>query len=121
MFTIRDKRDLRLAYTILHGIPDAAPEAMKALKKEIRRYNKHHANSDRRIVHEDGIDGYTALVTLPESVQSEEAAEEWFYSEEERTCAPSAYDCTGQAFTTYHKIVKRGERFFCYHQISFDV
>lgn len=34
---------------------------------------------------------------------------------------PSAYDCTGQAFTSWYKVFVRGGRFWAYHRVSVDV
>ena len=34
---------------------------------------------------------------------------------------PSAYDCTGQAFTSWYKVFVRGGRFWAYHHVSVDV
>ena len=34
---------------------------------------------------------------------------------------PSAYDCTGQAFTSWYKVFARGGRFWAYHRVSVDV
>lgn len=33
----------------------------------------------------------------------------------------TAYDCTGQAFTAWYRIVKMQGRFFAYHDVAYDV
>ena len=123
--TIRDNADLAIAYSMIKLIkehPEAPKynEVINGYKRDIRKYT-HRPLPDRRIIHEDGIDGYTALIELPEEITDLESAEEWFEYNERRECAPSIYDCTGQAFTFWHKIIKRRGRFFCYHHICFDV
>lgn len=125
MFTIRSKSDLSLAYSLLRlymeqGTPVGNAHAIEEAKKEIRKYT-HKPSSTRRIIHDDGIDGYTALIEFPNDLEDEESAEEYFLANEYCECLPSAYDCTGQAFTRWHKLVKRRNRWYCYHCVRFDV
>lgn len=122
MFKIRGRDDLHFAYSLLGLLKKqgARDEQMNEIKKEIRRYYKGDVK-DRRIIHEDGIDGYTVLIRCPENVSDDESAEEWFDYEERRECRPSMYDCTGQPFTIWHRFVERRGGWYCYHRVGFDV
>ena len=52
---------------------------------------------------------------------SQETADEWFQYNEYMECIPSAFDCTGQRFTSWYKLVERNGRWWAYHCISVDV
>ena len=123
MAQVRNMRDLRIAYGILRiagrGSTGEFAEKLAELKQEIRRFNKR--SSDRRIVKDNGIDGFVELVELPEYLKSTEDATEYFEEYEVRHAIPSMYDCTGQAFTSWFKVFKRHNKFFAYHSICFDV
>lgn len=125
---IRNSNDLKVAYEILsickefcseHGKTESIEKKITEQKREIREFHK--KSSDRRIVKDYGIDGYVELVELPEFLQSEQDAEEYFEERETRHAFPSMFDCTGQAFTSWFKVFKRRNRFFAYHSIGFDV
>ena len=63
------------------------------------------------------MDGYIELYELPDVTDPEA-----YFDENERLIAtPSQYDCTGQAFTMWHKIIKRRGRNMVYHRVAFDV
>lgn len=127
MFPIRNKHDLRLAYELLNllsGRPSFNPRPIKA---GIRAYLKSddgrspNFGRERRIVCDDGIDGYLELVELPEAVTDEIDARDYFEACIEIRPLPSAYDCTGQAFTSWYKLFKRRGHYFAYHRVCFDV
>lgn len=123
---VRNNRDLRERWiTLLFmeklratiGISDA-PQAqafIKDLKQSIREYN--HRKTDRRIITGD-YGCVLELVDVPQGVTDIDA---WFDENERRICQPSQYDCTGQAFTEWYKIVKRADGYKVYHLIGFDV
>ena len=90
------------------------------LKREMRAFF-HRPVSERRIVQDDGIDGYTELLPLPEYIETMDEAVSYFEDYEYRHYYPSAYDCTGQAFTSWYKVFVRGGRFWAYHRVSVDV
>lgn len=91
-------------------------------KREIRKiYKKEHEKPERHIVHDNGIDGYIELLQLPEEITTMETADEWFQYNEYMECVPSAFDCTGQKFTNWYKLVNRNGRWWVYHSISVDV
>lgn len=125
MMEIRNKQDLEIAYELL-AIVQKHPAAGKDksqrlidLKREIRRYNKKERTS--WIIHDDGIDGFTALLLFPENVQTYLQARHYFMDYYYCECRPSPYDCTGQAFTWSYKLVNRAGRWYCYHSVGFDV
>ena len=96
-------------------------EDVKDLKQGIRIYFKNQSQELERRVFDADYDGATFLIELPEEIKTEEIAEAWFEANEHRECVPSQYDCTGQEFTAWHKLVKRRGRWRCYHRICFDV
>jgi hypothetical protein len=53
---------------------------------------------------------------------TEEEAEVMFREEEFIPKTYSAYDCTGKAFTAWHKLYQKpnGE-WWCYHRVAFDI
>lgn len=91
-------------------------------KRKIREiYKQENEKPERHIVHDNGIDGYIELLQLPEEITKRETADEWFQYNEYRECVPSAFDCTGQRFTSWYKLVNRNGRWWVYHSISVDV
>lgn len=129
MLTIRCKKELVYAYQHLHimqelckqfGINDKAKAAMDEIKRDIRRYNNQPLE-DGRVIKEYGIDGVLILQPLPARLSSLEAAIEYFEECEYIHSRPSAYDCTGQLFTAWYKVIERGGRFWAYHDIGRDV
>ena len=93
----------------------------KSLKQSIRIYFRNQSRKPERRVFDADYNGAMYLIELPEEIKTEEIAEAWFEANEHRECVPSQYDCTGQAFTAWHKLVKRRGRWWCYHRICFDV
>jgi hypothetical protein len=118
---IRNNRDLKFAYDLLLFAKEMGHEKkFDQLKREIRAYNKRPAD-EARIIKDDGIDGCIVLLPLPERIKHADVAEEYFMETEYRVCRPSAYDCTGQIFTSWFKIFQRHGRFWAYHSLSVDV
>lgn len=94
---------------------------IRKLKQDIRRQLKKGVADGRRIVKDDGIDGYIELITLPGFIKSMESAEEYFENEIRIEPCYSIYDCTGKPFTSWEKIFERNGRFMAYHRVCFDV
>lgn len=91
-------------------------------KRKIRDiYKQENENPERHIVHDNGINGYIELFQLPEEITTRETADEWFQYNEYMEYVPSAFDCTGQRFTSWYKLVERNGRWWAYHCISVDV
>lgn len=137
---IQDSKDLRFKYEILLLLNriknenesvildmDSYNDSVYEIKKEIRDYYKEKEEERKEwLIKDDGIDGGIVLFELPSEINSIkidsfELAEEYFKAYEYRKCRPSMYDCTGQSFTSWYKIIKRNNKFYAYHCISFDV
>ncbi len=128
MERIINKDDLRHAYELIdlfNELAEKRPDSVFAknivikTKRLIREFVKR--TSDRRIVKSYGCDGYVELVKLPNHLKTKEDANKYFDEEERIVCPPSAYDCTGRAFTCWFKIFKRRDNFYAYHSIGYDV
>ena len=81
---IRSENDLKLAYETINSFkemmpmaqkPDAALEYIKELKRDIRGFfRKEKEKLQRRLVKDNGIDGYIVLMQLPLFLNSKEDA-----------------------------------------------
>ena len=132
-WTVNNDRELKQAYEYIrwskelikhHGYslldsPDEFNSYIKGIKVAIREYNKRA--SDRRVVKDNGIDGFVELIALPDYLKDMDEATEYFENNEVLMCRPSLYDCTGQAFTSWYKIIKRRGRLMAYHSVGIDV
>lgn len=127
---IKNASDLRCGYELLsilsenlNHVDDPAKVAahIEKLKREIRLFVNRPTGYDRRIIHDDGIDGYISLERLPDDISSLEEAKRFFEDFMELHCTPSMYDCTGQAFTNWFKVFRRNGAFYAYHSVSFDL
>lgn len=127
---VRNHRDLRARWDSLLFVEKAVKMAkaqglsmdgakaqafINNLKAAIREYNRR--KTDRRVITGD-YDGVLYLVDVPQGVADIDA---WFDDHERRFCLPSQYDCTGQAFTQWYKVVKRAGGYKVYHKIGYDV
>lgn len=117
---IRNKEDLRFEYVLLRFADGKYPDIVKDVKRNIRNYYKQNAKRNRRIVHGD-FDYFVELVELPEFIETQDMASEYFEENIRLVCMPSQYDCTGQLFTSWYKPVKRNGRWYVYHGVSMDV
>lgn len=137
--TITNNRDFRFGYSLLGYLVEALSSRadkpavlrteIKELKRALRAFSHRDNNTavvgmgfevDRRIIHRDGIDGYIELVEIPEVFDTKESANEFFKEFIELLYYPSAYDCTGQAFTNWYKLFQRNGRYYVYHSVCFD-
>ena len=140
MFEINSNKTFRQGYEMLsilnnpkfqaqHHYKDDLNEYIATFKRELRKWAHRETAVDvgmgfmveRRIVKEDGIDGYVELVSIPDVFDTEEAADAFFKDFLYISCRPSMYDCTGQAFTSWYKLFKRRGQFYAYHRIALDV
>lgn len=107
---------------LLKSYPEAV-EHVKAViadyKAEIRRRNKQPAS--RIIAHWGEYDYWTEVVACPAWVECAEDAEEFFEEELDLPPIRSAYDCTGLAFVSWHKVGLRGGRWVVYVSKGLDV
>lgn len=127
-FRIRNKKDLKLAYKRLKLYEEVSKKynnkgveiEINKLKVDIRNYHKKPI--DERIVQVDGIDGYVKLVYMPRYFDDlgKDKVKKYFEEHYVLGRSNSMYDCTGQAFTSWFTVVRRGGRWVVYHSISFD-
>ena len=94
-------------------------ELINEFKAEIRRRNKQPAS--RIIAHWGEYDYWTEVVACPAWVECAEDAEEFFEEELDLPPIRSAYDCTGLAFVSRHKVGLRGGRWVVYVSKGLDV
>lgn len=120
---ILSKGDYRTAHSIIegfkeHGITPANNEHLRDILRDMRAYT-HRPASASVLVKNYGIDGYIERFDIPAEVTDPEAYFEEFHRLE---YIPSPYDCTGQGFTSWHRIFEKpagGWR--CYHRVGVDV
>lgn len=133
---VNNYADLRIAYDLLGFLNeeycdrnfdrnrnDSIGLRIRRTKQEIRDFYRRQetgSNSHVRIIKSD-FDNQIVLITLPDFVDSEEYAEEYFMGREYIRAIPSQYDCTGQLFTAWYKIFQRNGRWMAYHCICMDV
>ena len=126
MERIRTSEELRSAWELARMIEqnidnceyaDVARDYLIDVKRTIRKYRD---KRDAYIVKDYGIDGYIELAPLPEQIRTEQAAEEYFDQAMRLEYRPTYYDCTGQLFTGWHKLVNRHGRWYVYHRICCD-
>ena len=106
-----------------NGYPEILEERIIECKKEIRKRNK--LKDERRdyiLVKDYGIDGSVIKFPLPEHIETEDEAREYFDEYERIHFKPTPYDCSGQQFTSWYKVFQKPDgRFWCYHSIGVDV
>lgn len=132
---IRNNNDLKVAYHMVYTMADTIAKATRMdkgiiegmlktnaeimdIKRSIRAYQ--HEQAEERevtVVKDYGVDGFVIRFEMPD-VSDPEA---WFDDNERLVCRPSMYDCTGQAFTIWHKICRLNGKLTCYHRVGFDV
>jgi len=119
---IRSKEDLKQAYELLYFC-GANDKFSYQIKKDIRDYNRRadsrkSAERSRRLMLVNyGIDGYTELLTVPAGVDPAE-----FFENDVRIIPrPSAYDCTGQLFTAWHKVTNWNGAPVIIHHVGVDI
>lgn len=133
MFKVYSKETARKAYEAIAMFTalndDIVKDMVAELKRDVRKWTHKPSNVDtffdgdveRRIVKDDGIDGFVELVTLPDGIDNVPYANKFFHEHVYIESRPSIYDCTGRAFTSWYKLFNRNGRFCAYHRVSFDV
>ena len=94
-------------------------EVISEIKAEIRRRNNQPPS--RIVAQWGGWDYWTEVVACPAWVECAEDAEEFFEEELDLPPIRSAYDCTGLAFVSWHKVGLRGGRWVVYVSKGLDV
>lgn len=111
---IRSENDLKLAYETINSFKEMMPMAQKT--DVALEYIKELKRDIRGFFRKDIV-----LIQLPSFLNSKEDAAVYFEENEVMTCRHSMYDCTGQAFTSWYKIVERSGSMWAYHSVCFDV
>ena len=119
---VTTREQYEFAHRVVTTMTDIlAPEYIASAKRQMRRYLRGGGTPrDRRIVKDDGIDGYTELIRLPEEIQTMEEATRYFNSVEFIPPALGPYDCTWQAFTAWDHIFQRNGQWYAYHRVIYD-
>lgn len=140
MNRISNEKDYRIGYELLRILTKDGGKSLENYVAELKRNLRQYASRkpgyhvgmgftcERRIIKDYGIDGYIEIVSIPEvfdKIEDSETdgpgAESFFRDFIEIQAVPSAYDCTGQSFTTWHKLVKRNGQYWAYHEVATDV
>ncbi len=136
MFNIKNNAAFKDGYKMLaileangQNNPAMKNNLIPQLKEELRYYANRDNLEDvglgfmveRRFVKDYGIDGYIELVSIPAVFDNEEDCREFFMDFIHIGYTPSAYDCTGQAFTSWYKLFNRNGQFYAYHRVAYDV
>lgn len=140
MNRISNERDYRIGYELLRTLTEDGGKSLENYVAELKRNLRQYASRkpvyhvgmgftcERRIIKDYGIDGYIEIVSIPEvfdKIENSETdgpgAESFFRDFIEIQAVPSAYDCTGQSFTEWHKIIKRNGQYWAYHKVAIDV
>jgi len=108
--------NLRSAYMLLMKLRNADKELIVTLKQYVRKCTNNE-ESLRVTVRDDG-DTYLYKEVL-ESDNMEDAENE-FRCYHKRTYVDRGYDCTGQWFTSWHKIFCINGNYVLYHSIACD-
>lgn len=114
---------LRMVYEMLGLAKDleGRKEALEiSIKRAIRVYSQRPSPDYRRIVKDEGMDGYIELVMLP-AFDSEEGADGFSRDRYYIEAPHSAYDCTGRCFTSWYKLFRRRGNWWAYHRVAVDV
>jgi hypothetical protein len=119
MITINRDEDCRMWYYILRMVGTENPVAGE-IKRALRAYNN-RPSPTVRIIKEYDCDGYVSLEEFPAHIKSRDAARKYFQQNMRRICSNHQCDCTGEAFTVWHKIIVRGGKYMVYHRIAFDI
>ena len=126
MKQVRNYREAYIAELCLQIAPNDS--SADAVKRNLRQFYHRDSRQDvgmgflceRRIIADNGVDGFIELVSIPEIFATAEEAEEFFNDFIFIPEVNSNYDCTGKPFTCWHKIARRGSRYVIYHQVSID-
>ena len=124
MDSIRDWQDVlkqdccQIDEYLMHKLNHKIAEAKRAVRDYYRKH-RYSFDDDPRIIR-DGSDECIVLTPLPKDINNAETADEWFKAFEYIPIRYSAYDCTGQIFTGWYKIIYRNGRFYAYHSLKCD-
>lgn len=102
---------------------DAAERFLIREKRELRALLKKRdrASAAKRIVKDDGIDGFIVRIEFPEFIKTKEEAEAYFRQYEYIEPYYTYHDCTGRAFTSWYRLFLLNGVWTAYHSVRFDV
>ena len=129
MKNVRNDQEFRLAYEILNILSEKADsvedparlaQVIIETKQAARRYSHREVEYERRILKDDGMDGYISLERLPDDIRDLGEANRFFERFMTYEYRPSPCDCTGQAMTNWFKVFPRNGGFYAYHSVNFD-
>lgn len=93
----------------------------KHYRKLLKEYHAQFEYSFDRVFNDNGMDGFTAYIIMPDHVKSREEAKEYYTDCLEERCLPSMYDCTGQRFNYLLTVQKRSNgRYGAYVRYCYD-
>lgn len=120
-FNITNDNELRVAYELGHIMHLEKSQKYADLRREERWYNRQKRT--KHIVKCNGDGSYIELVNIgiPTGAYDKEFAAEMFKRDHYIEMYPSAYDCTGQAFTVWYKVFERNGWWYAYHYVGCDV
>lgn len=120
--TIRNRHELRVAFEIVKIAEEASDISnvkLISIKRAIRTFCRRPPEPD---VIWNGGDSVTTIEKLPiPDDWSKEDVSEWFKANRYCEAMPSAFDCTGQVFTTSFVIFRRRGSWWAYHATAMDV
>ena len=130
-YTVSNHEDLYFTLIAIHSFEkfmqeqcqtnEALIDKIIEMKRAARKYmRKQRELPETRLVRNDGIDGCIILQPLPERITDRKTAKEYFEDNEYIHYHDRGYDCTGQCFTSWYKIINRNGRYYAYHSISRD-
>lgn len=130
MFLVRNDDEFRLGYMILrcsrilpgYGATHAQRKNLADLKRSLRKYaHRNDSEYSPRVIKDYGVNGYITVRRMPDGLKDIEMARRFFGEFLTYQLTPSQYDCTGQRFTQWFKVVERRGSFWAYHSVGFDV
>ena len=89
-------------------------------KRCIREYHKHSETEPEHHFISHDYDYGVELVILPGDMTREQV-DRYFDINMHREYMNSMYDCTGQIFTVWHRVVRTGAGWKIYHGLAMDV
>ena len=130
MQTIKNDRDFRVGYELLSMMTEAIAQdgmtieryrRITSLKRNLRQYANRDTRFDRRIIKDDGMDGFIAIERIPDDIKDLDEAKKYFDRFMSFPRTNGMYDCTGRPVTNWFKVFRRLGRYYAYHSVSFDV
>ena len=129
--SIRTRDGLRAAYenlSLWKYLRSMAPpdklelvdEKILRYKRRIRKYHKHSDNEPEHHFLSHDYDYGVEVVILPADLTREQV-DKYYDLNMHRERMNSMYDCTGQIFTVWHRVVRTGAGWKIYHGLAMDV